>query len=195
MAKADVLALVTSFSNGQADSTLIDAYYDNDQSDLARHPWLVGGALVPVTAGTGEFTLDSTMQSKLLGVFYDTRVLDRTTERALEQRNPQWRDEIGTPVAYMTEDEPAQTFRLYPIPNMAGQPFSFIFGEPMGRDFPLYNVAIFVTEIRTDVPEWMEMALAWRVLAREYGHESNHRDDQFASFAQQLSDVIFAMVA
>src|SRR6185295_1236404 len=192
MAKADVLALVTSFSNGQADSTLADLYYDNDQSDLARHPWLVGAHLVSVAAGTGEFTL-AVDESKLVQVFYDTKVLDRTTERALEQRNPQWRDEVGTPIAYMIEDEPAQTYRLYPIPQVPSQPFSFIFGEPMGRDFPLYSAAIFVTEVRTDVPEWMEMALAWRVLAREYGHESNHRDDDFAAFAQQLSEVMFAM--
>lgn len=192
--KADVLTLVTTFANGQADPTAIDDYYDQDQSDLSRHPWLVGCHLVAVSANTGEFTL-ATDTGKLLAVFYDTRLLDRTTERALEQRSANWRDQYGVPVAYMTEDEPAKTYRLYPIPILPSQPFSFITGAPLGGDFPLYSAATFLTEIREDVPEWMEMALAWRILAREYGHESNHRDDDFAGFAQQLSDVLFSMVA
>ena len=35
----------------------------------------------------------------------------------------------------------------------------------------------------------------WDVLAREFGHESNHRDDDYADFAQQLADVRLGMVA
>lgn len=194
MAKADVLALVTSFSNGQADSTSASEYYDQDMSDISRQPWLVGCRLAAVAPRTGEFTLADD-EGKLLAVFYDTRLLDRTTERTLEQKNPNWRDEFGTPVAYITEDEPKKTFRVYPIPIVPSAPFSFIFGEPLGRDYPLYSIAYFVTEIRTDVPEYMEMALAWRVLNREYERESNHRDDDFAAFSKQISDVLFAMVA
>lgn len=194
MAKADVLSLVTNFSNSQADPTLADDYYDNVMTDLAQQPWLIGGHLIAVGANTGEFTLTAT-EGKLLGVFYDNWLLDRTTERALEQHNPNWRDAFGTPVAYLTENEPAKTFRIYPIPTLASQPLSFVFGEPLGRDYPLYTLAAFVTEIRANVPAWMEMAVAWQVLAREYGHESNHRDDDFAMVSQQIADVLFSMVA
>jgi len=194
MSKADVLSLITSFSNGQADSTSISEFYDNTQSDLSRHPWLVGCHLAAVSPNTGEFTLTAT-EGKLLAVFYDNRLLSRETERSLEQRNPNWRDEFGTPIAYMVEDEPAKTFRTYPVPHLPSKPFSFIYGEPLGRDFPLYSVAYFVTEMRTDVPAWLEMALAWRVMEREYSRESTHRDDNLAQVAQQLSDMLLAMVA
>lgn len=192
--KADVLTLIDTFSNGQADATAASDYYDHVMDDLSRHPWLVGCSLVPVIQNIGTFTLD-TDQGKLLAVFYDDRLLDRTTERALESHNPNWRDEYGTPLAYLTEDEAAKTYRLYPIPLLPSHAFSFVHGEPLGRDFPIYSVAILCTEIRTDVPEWLEMAVAWRALAREYGRASSHHDSDFSAFSEQLSNVLFAMVA
>ena len=41
----------------------------------------------------------------------------------------------------------------------------------------------------------MELPLMWDVLAREFGHESNHRDDDYADFAQQLADVLWRMIS
>ena len=37
-------------------------------------------------------------------------------------------------------------------------------------------------------------AVAFEVLAREYGHESNHRDDEFSEFCAQFAQVLWSMI-
>ena len=69
-----------------------------------------------------------------------------------------------------------------------------MFGSPLGLDYPPYAVLLLHTIIVPDLLPWMELPVAWEVMAREYGHESNHRDDAIAEFSQQLADVLWGMV-
>lgn len=193
MSRTSILELVETFALGDADRITTELYYDHFIQELGRAPWMVAASLVSITPGTGQYTLADD-QIKLLGVFYDDRWLDRTDKIALESFNPGWRDERGRPVAYMVDDEPSKTYRLYPVPTQASGNFIFLYGSPLGLDYPPYAVLVLHTQALSNLLDIMEMPVLWDVLAREYGHESNHRDDQFADFCQQFSSVLWSLI-
>ena len=194
MSKADVIALVTALANSQDDTTMTSDYYDRMVQKMARFPWLTQASLIATVAGTSQYTMTST-QAKLLAVFYDDYLLDRMSLRAIEAVNPEWRDERGTPIAYVVEDEAAKTFRLYPTPQIASKDFIFIFGSPLGLDYPTYACAIIHTELRETLPAWLELPVAWAITGMEYGRESNHQDPQMAEACEQMSALLLSMVA
>ena len=194
MSKASVLNLVQTFALGDADPITAEQYYDHLMDDTGRAPWFVAASLVTMVAGTSTYALADD-QIKILGMVYDDRWLDRMDHRALESFNPSWRDEKGLPVAYSIEDEATKTFRLYPTPDRPSGNFIFVYGSPLGLDYPPYAVLLFHTQLTPDALEFMELPLMWDVLAREFGHESNHRDDDYADFAQQLADVLRRMIS
>ncbi len=194
MSKSSILDLVQTFALGDADPLTAEQYYDHIIDDTGRAPWFVTASLVTMVAGTSTYALADD-QLKILGMFYDDRWLDRMDHRALESLNPAWRDEQGFPVAYSVEDEAAKTFRLYPTPNRASGNFIFMFGSPLGLDYPPYSVLLLHTQLTPHVLEFMELPVMWEVLSREFGHESNHRDDDLADFAQQFADVLWGMIS
>lgn len=194
MSKASILALAQTFALGDGDPLTLEQYYDHLMDDAGRAPWFVAASLVTMVAGTSTYALADD-QLKILGMFYDDRWLDRMDHRALESFNPTWRDEKGLPVAYSIEDEATKTFRLYPTPDRPSGNFIFVYGSPLGLDYPPYAVLLLHTQLTPDALDIMELPLVWDVLAREFGHESNHRDDDFSDFAQQLADVLWRMIS
>jgi hypothetical protein len=192
--KATVLALVDTVGRGQADATAAERYYRDVVFDAGRIELATELTLVPATAGDADYALPSGAV-RLLGVFFDDVALLPVSLRELEATNPQWRDEVGAPVAYVTEGETVQTFRLYPAPDVNSKSFIPVFGEPTGRDFPLYNLAILHTEIRDDYPEWTDLVFAFGVLAREFARESNHRDPVFAAACHQVFTSLIEVLA
>jgi len=193
MSQSDVLSLVQELCTNQADATAIIKYYDEVVADLGRGEWLIVPELLPVTAGTFEYDPPSTI-ADLKGVFYDDRWLYKEELRTLEAHNPHWRDESGTPRVYVIEDESNHKFRLYPKPDHDSKDFIFMFGSPLGLDFPVYAVVVLMTELRIDLPAWLEMPVAWEILAREFARESDHMDLTFAKIARQLSQKMLKMV-
>lgn len=200
MSQAAILDLVTQFSNGSADPIALGQYYTRLTQDLARAPWFVVASVKAVTANTATFTLNSDadagpVEVKIVGVFYDARILELINHIALESISPAWRDHRGGPIAYSIEDEAAKVYRLYPAQDKPSGAFIFVYGSPLGLDFPPYAVLLLHTELRTTFPDWMDLPAAWSLMAREYGHESRHRDDALADFSQSLADLLWSMVA
>jgi hypothetical protein len=193
MSQSDVLALVQELCTNQADPTAIIKYYNEFVADLGRGDWLTVPVILPVTAGTFEYNPPDVI-ADLKGVFYDDRWLYKENLRALEAINPHWRDESGTPRAYIVEDESNHKFRIYPKPDRDSKDFIPIFGSPLGLDFPEYSVVVLMTEIRIDLPTWLEMPVAWEVLSREFARESDHTDAAFAKIARQISQNMLKMV-
>lgn len=193
MSRSDVLALCQSLSTDQADATAIDKYYDEAVADLGRAEWLVAASLVAVTAGTNQYT-PPTATVDLLAVYYDDRLLAKENLRALEAINPQWRDERGTPRAYVIEDETSKQFRLYPTPTVSSKDFSFVFGAPLGVDFPEYAVCVTHTETRETLPKWLELPVAFEILQREFARESDHKDMKFSEACKMLAAALLKMV-
>lgn len=194
MAKADVLQLIQDLSNGLADATLAERYYREAVFDLGKQGWLTQATLLPVTtADTGTYSFPATA-IELLALFYDDSQLDLLYLRELEWIRPDWRDGRGTPSGYVRENENDKTFRLYPIPDAASKDFIFLLGSPFGLDFPEYALAIVHTETRDDLPVWLELPIAFRILELEFGRESNHRDPTFSKMCSELSKLLFVMV-
>lgn len=193
MAKADVLTLIQDLSSGQADAAAIDRFYDDVIRDLGQRPWLAQATLIAITAGTTVYT-PATSVIRILDVYYDDHVLRKATKQELESTNAQWRDEHGTPIVHITEDESAKDFRLYPNPEVSSKDFIFLFGSPFGLDYPEYAVAIVHTETRINLPAWLEMPVAFEILRREFMRESDHKDTEFAGACGQLADLLFLLV-
>jgi len=193
MAKADVLQLVSDLSNGLADATLSERYYREVVFDLGKQGWLTQISIVPVTSGTGTYSFPASA-IELLGLFYDDNQLDPLCLRELEWIRYDWRVIHGSPEGYVRENENDKTFRLYPIPDASSKDFIFLFGSPLGLDYPEYSLAIVHTETRDDLPSWLELPVAFRVLELEFGRESAHRDPTFSKTCGELSKLLFVMV-
>lgn len=194
MSKATVLTLVTNLTLGAAsDTTITGNYYDRVVEDLARFPWLTNMSLIPVTAPTAQYVLDTT-QVKIAAMFYDSRQLSKLTLAQVEALNRTWRNEVGEPHSYVVEDEGQKTFRLYPSPNLDSKPQSFPNTQPFGLDFPAYTIVILHTETRTDLPAWLELPVALETAARAMEAESTYRDVGWAQQAHQMAAMLFNMV-
>lgn len=193
MAKADVLQLVSDLSNGLADATLAERYYREAVFDLGKQGWLTQATLVPATAGTGSYSFPAGA-IELLALFYDDDQLDALYLRELEWIRSDWRDAHGSPVGYVRQDENDKTFRLYPIPDTSSKDFIFLFGSPLGLDYPEYSLAVVHTETRDDLPAWLELPVTFRILELEFERESSHRDPVFAKLCGELSKLLFVMV-
>ena len=193
MSRATVLQRVQDLATAQPDAIAIDKFYDHVVADLGRGEWLLTATLVAVTAGTSEYTPPSTVLD-IKHVFYDDRVLYKESLRALESVNPSWRDERGTPYAYVGVDETNKDFRLYPNPDRASKPVIPVHGAPFGWDYPAGTVVIIATEFRENLPPWLEMPVAYDILSREFGRESDHKDRKFADLCDKMSKLLMKMV-
>ena len=194
MGRAEVLALVQDLALDQADAPSIDRYYDDIIYDLGKRPWLTEASLIATVAGTSVYTPADDL-IRLLYVFYDNRHLYESSARELESTfGPNWRDRRGTPVAYYVEDESSLDFRLVPEPEVNSKDFSFVFGSPMGLDFPEYAVAVIHTRTVEDLPVWLELPVAFEILFREFARQSDHQDPTFAVTCKQIADLLMMMV-
>lgn len=191
MSRSDVLQLCQDLSTNQSDADAIDKFYDDVVSDLGRGDWLVTTDVLAATAGTAQYNPVSTIV-ELRGVWYDDRWLYKESLRSIEALNPNWRDERGTPRAYIIEDETNLQFRLYPRPAVDSKTPGG--GEEMGLEFPEYSVVVLMTEIRETLPAWLELPVAFEILAREFGRESDHHDPTFAKSCKEISQMLLKMV-
>ena len=188
MSKADVLSLVQTFALDQADTGLIDRFYDDTVISLSEQPLLVQAELVPVTLNQATFTLPASALT-LHWCFYMNRQLDYMDLIDLEVLSPQWRDHIGVPVAYTSESEDETVFRLYPRPAVPSTAYDVLLGPPFGAGFPSGQVFI-VYSHGAEVPRWLELAVTLRILTWEFSRESSHKDAAFVRACQRLATLI-----
>jgi len=114
---------------------------------------------------------------------------------SLNALKQEWRDEVGRPTAHVVEEETTKQFRLYPEPDIDSKDFIFLFGEPLGRDFPEYSVGIVHTEIRDDNPAWMDYILGLKVLAKEHQKDSDIVDPIFAKSCDDLANTLMGALS
>lgn len=195
MAKSGVLQLVDDLSSNQADATQKGKLYTDVVREMARdESFLSQATLVAVAADDATYSLPSSV-GRLLGVVYDDHILSRSSQKALSSINQHWRDEKGVPQVFTEAHEANGDFRIYPTPDRASGAFSFPTGEPLGVDYPLGALVVFHTEERTDAQDWLDLAIALEVTAREFSRESDHRDAELAEGYRQLSRLFFTLVS
>lgn len=194
--KADILALVDSLSLTQADSAMVLRYYDEIIDDLSRDEILTNVELIGVNALDSTYEIPATA-NELLGVFHGDRFLNRSTRQGVETfQGIDWRNRSAAqPFAYVEEHEPKRAFRLFPVPTLASGDFNFAgFGAPFGLDYPARAVVTLVTERRDNIPSWLDLPVAFEILAREFARESDHQDVGFAQVCKEAAGLFFSMV-
>jgi hypothetical protein len=192
MTKTEVLTLIQDLALDRADADTIAAYLDDVLKMLANNSdALCDLELVPVVEGTKTYVL-ADHQVRLMSAFYDDRELMRTPLQILESVKG-WRTKTGSPRCFVQEGESEGSYTLHPTPERNSKDFIYIWGEPLGKDFPAYSMAVLFTRMPDntwDIPEWLGFILAWSVLALEFSRVSDHQDPEFAEgcslFAKEL---------
>lgn len=191
MAKSNVIATVVQLSANLADPVSISNFYDEAVFDLGRMPWLTNITIMPVTGGVRDVNLNTTVIN-LRGVVYGSKWLYEIQHlRDAETAFPDWRDVPGFPTAYVLEQVDHLAISLLPTPNRSGKPVTQVFDST----YPDFNLVVFVTEFRTNIPLWIEWAVAFNVLNREFSRSSDHTDVDAAKMANALSNMMLMMVS
>lgn len=196
MSKATVLGLAQLLANAQADATNLDQLYDDMTQDVAQAALFNQVVSTPATAGTGTYDFEALVGlSELLGLFYDDDMLSQLSLRELEATSPDWRAATGRPVGYTREDLSHNVIRLYPVPVTTGDAVIPVHGAPFGLDYPRDTLAVLGSFPRRDMPAWLDLPLALKLLAKEYARDSPHIDLAFSEACGQLGTMLMAMVA
>jgi hypothetical protein len=187
--------LIHELANGRADVDTVAVYVDEELLALARESeTLCDLELVAATKATASYTLGAT-QPRLLTAFYDDRELSRAPIATLEL-SKNWRDRQGFPVCFTQEDESEGTYVLFPKPDRPSKDFIFLWGEPLGRDFPGYSLGILFSVMPNEdysILDWVGFIIAWRVLAREFGRVSDHQDVEFSDACKLYAKLLSQM--
>jgi len=193
MSQAGVLALVDAYGFDLDAHPQVEGFYADLMWDAARWGVSTSVQLLESVRGDGEYRtpLD---EGAIHAIFYDDVQLSPTRLQSLEAVDADWRSVIGRPNSYIREDQNAHEFRVYPVPDESSVDFSFLFGSPLGHDFPARSLGIVQGEHRDDLPAWLDVPLALQILAREYARESDHRDPAFAKACKDLGDHLLALV-
>ncbi|MEE9586071.1 MAG: hypothetical protein V3W09_04140 [Nitrososphaerales archaeon] len=190
MTKALTLTLVDDLSRDQADSTLTGRMYDDLVRELGRTRTIVRASLIETVAGTAVYAQPTTSIERL-ATFHDTSILDELSLQELESLNHQWKDEKGPPIALTTEELAEKSFRVFPVPETGS---GTVAGGDFGTGFIVNALSSIHTNFEADLPEWIELPLAFAILAMEFSRESDHRDIDFANFCAGFADFLFEMV-
>ena len=166
MAKANVVQLLELIgmdtAGDRVDVNTRDRYYSDVADSLAQV--LIINLDIAIAAAEATITIPNDAV-KLVGVFWDGTWLYSETLDWLETGDKDWRDVEGAPHSYTQENENDDTFTLFPKPDTAG------------------TVTLLYSQRRDDLPAWLEFPMAFDILARELGRDSDHRDvDQSAAF-------------
>ena len=195
MTKNEVLTLVQDVARDQAEDDTISKYYDEAIVELGKmpEPVLVERALFEVSDGVSVYDYP-TAAVELLHVFQGTNPLFKTTKAALESRSKAWRGDSGTPVAYRTDFDDAETFLLYPNPATDSTALALGATEPFGADFPAnMGAAIYSDSRETGISDMIGLYVAFRVLYKEFHRPSDHQDIEWAMLHKAIANVFFYM--
>jgi len=189
MSKALTVSFVDSMSLDQNNASTTDTFYNDVVKDLSQADLFTNVRLISITKGTTQYTIPDDVV-KIQEMFYDSSIIPQSTVSSLNALDQEWRDQRGRPIAHVVEEETTKQFRLYKNPDINSKDFIFLFGEPLGRDFPEYSVGIVHTEIRDNNPDWLDYIIGLKVIAKEHQKDSDIVDPQFASLCDQLADLL-----
>lgn len=189
--KADVLALVATLSNGQADQSLASSFYDDLVS--VQDGWHTTATPIKFTANTSTVALPGKLLT-LLQLIYDNDVISQLSLRELESIKYGWRSVGGRPISYTFQAESAKFVEVFPVPQTTSPAIIPVHGLPAGQDYtPGNGIAIYDQQV-TDILPYLNLPFALKILEREYSRESDHMSMDFAAAAGSLGDTLLEML-
>lgn len=177
MAKADVTALVTSLALSQDNTTETSIFYDEIVRELGFLDVLTGTETITITPNVAVY---ETAADTIRSLEFHSGIrgfLTRSDGKGLGSLfGADWRNRKGTPLAVSQDQEDDEAFRLVPIPDTGD------------------TLTIIRTENRTDVPVWLELPIAFEILYREFGRESDHQDTMLSDLCKLIADMLYKLV-
>lgn len=169
---ANVQALVTNLSNGEADLVECARIYNDVLTRLATIPILAQftPTIAPVSGTVAVPGIS------LLLAFYENVQLGELSVREANWVLPNWREAVGTPVAFVRESVPEVQLQLVPAPNDGG------------------NAQILSTYGTDTLPIWLQLPVALLVLADEYQRESDHQKIEVSEAAGALGQFLIQLL-
>lgn len=194
LSKAEIITLVKTLARQDDldDDMLADDYADviEEVAQTEKTP-LVAAEMFDIVLGTSTYDYDASAV-RVLYVFVDDTLLRPADIIDLETYNVAWRALSGTPYSVTEAEITSRTLRLIPIPNFDSDPLVPTHGEPFGEDYPAnIGVQIFAAKRDTDIPDWLALFVAMRMLANIYGRPSAYKDAAFSSSCDDLAKTLW----
>jgi hypothetical protein len=159
---ATVSTLVTQYSNGQADLTAAQEFYDDIMSAiLANFRFLTNFNTGIAVTNSNELAWP-TASVDLLMLFYANEQLGNLSTHEANFLLNDWRETVGPCKNYVLETSD-RDITLCPKPSSPTTTGSMIF-----------------TETRQTLPTYLQLPVAFLILYYEYARESTHQDQQLA---------------
>jgi len=193
MSETNAKQLITDWDVSFSSATAITNGYEYVLDTIERLGWLTAATQQLGVANTAAYTMPAGAV-RLFHLFYDDRELFRETRQTLRTNGERWRDVTGQPVGFIEDQETDNTFRLFPIPTIAGDALNYPNAEPFGRDFPRYNITTLASH-RDNPPTWLDVnvALMTMIYAREL--ESANQDLPMAESLKALNGLLMGILA
>lgn len=177
--KVAILAMAQLMCFNKADTDEIDRLFTEVMLEFSHDPrmWTHTFVNATVTSNKDHFT-SLTNTYHLSALFYNGRQLREVRQNELQAYEREWRDKVGTPVAYTLAGEQDRVVRYFPA-----------------RDDGTATVTILgVVAATGNIPDVLELPLALKILEREFSRESPHRDLPFATACGGIADKILKLV-
>jgi hypothetical protein len=202
MPNAAISTLANEISTVTLDATQINNYQDEIYFELARN--MRGDVLVQTdatfvagTKGTSIFALPTANFARTaLMIFFDTKQLAHCSYDEARFFDPNWRDNARTPSAVLVDTIDRTNFAAVPPPDRDGQAIGV--NTPLVvQTWPADNFVVIYAKSDLTYPGTnyvdTHMAVAFDVIARELGRDSDHTDPDAAIAAKQMSDVFWRL--
>lgn len=195
MNKTEILQLATDLSGGVAEASTIAVLFDNVLEDICRaSEYTAEIELIATVKGTATFTWPANAVREL-AVFFDDRQLSYSGIGPMEGHNKSWREHVGKPWVYVKDENVPRTFQLYPVPDTASKDFAYIYGEPLGLDYPEYATAmLYASRAADSLSPSLGLALAFLVNHLEFSRPSDHQNTKFSSLCLQIGLMLCQML-
>lgn len=200
MPNAAISTLISQITTVTPDATAVNNYQDNVFYEAARltFPGVViqtDAAFVQAVKGQATYTLPTGHRIPLIFAF-DERQLGFAKLDEARYYGADWRSTPGDPFAVILDPEDRDKFALVPPPRADGEGVG-ISTPLVFTDWPSDDIMVISTTVNTDFDgtnyEDTHLAIAFEVIARELGRDSDHMDDEAAKAAKQMANVFWRM--
>jgi hypothetical protein len=200
MAQSEAAQLVTDLGLGllpTGSGSLFDRTYQELLTELAwrREPTFTNVTYVQTVRRQGLYPFP-TGAVRILAVAYERRMLFPARVGEARSFVADWQTAVGTPQAWVIENESAQVFRVLPQPETTGAAIGSVTPltgpPPPGALTVLYTTAGLGGQVSGHAYE--ELLLALGVLARDFGWESPRTDPWAAGYTAAVAELVQALL-
>ena len=201
MANATISSLVQSIATVAVDATQIDTYQDEVITDLARLaiPRVIvqtGASFVAAVKGQAVYDLPTGdgARTALMIVYDETQLTLARYDEAM-MFSDTWRAQQARPIAYLNDTINRAKFAVVPTPSLDGAAIAL---TPLDYiTWPDSNLTVIHAKSDTAYAGTnytdTHLAVAFEVLARELGRDSDHKDPVASATAKALATVFWQL--